>query len=391
MSKEFEKKLKDYTEGKLSDDERAEIEKEMEKMELYQAHLEKVMNDANTPIHDKKGQDEPPKIRKEKVIIRKGKWKARITNTWTVLSVLLLITIVSSFMTSLFFGIGEPNRMDTYRDVVSSTIAVTRPNVDVNLSSNVHTFFSIDVNGKMKKKIGSSYESIGEFSMPFLLGKPGNHTISWLDDRMADTIHFYEPKTKRSEVEDSEEWNILEKLPEGTVAEVFLSFEQLFTTDELLKKFEHQNMEPVWFAADVGIEADSGDDPVGFPSTPIWHHDDWIVDSYTEEKTGFFGKVITKTSSTPSVDPNGDGKLREENFLQTLKLMQTYRSITKQIAPSFKIDEAIDYLETNGVKLYGAVVTGPTKELLKLQEEPWVKTVRVGEVRLWNWDDETEP
>lgn len=94
------------------------------------------------------------------------------------------------------------------------------------------------------------------------------------------------------------------------------------------------------------------------------------------------------TSESEFFDGIGDeGKLREENFLKTLKLMQTYRSITKQIVPSFKIDEAINYLEANGVKLYGAVVTGPTKELLKLQEEAWVKTARVGEVRLWNWDE----
>ncbi|WP_268895059.1 anti sigma factor C-terminal domain-containing protein [Paenibacillus sp. USDA918EY] len=35
--------------------------------------------------------------------------------------------------------------------------------------------------------------------------------------------------------------------------------------------------------------------------------------------------------------------------------------------------------------MYGAVVTGPTKEILKLKEDPEVSAIRIGEVALWNW------
>ncbi|WP_428846284.1 hypothetical protein [Metallumcola ferriviriculae] len=32
------------------------------------------------------------------------------------------------------------------------------------------------------------------------------------------------------------------------------------------------------------------------------------------------------------------------------------------------------------------MVTGPTKEILKLQEEPWIAGIHLGEVKLWNWE-----
>ena len=44
-------------------------------------------------------------------------------------------------------------------------------------------------------------------------------------------------------------------------------------------------------------------------------------------------------------------------------------------------------LENNGFVHYGAVITGPTKEVLNLQEEAWVAALQVDEVRLWNWND----
>lgn len=42
-------------------------------------------------------------------------------------------------------------------------------------------------------------------------------------------------------------------------------------------------------------------------------------------------------------------------------------------------------MKENGVNMFGVVVTGPTREILKLKDEQWVGGMKVGEVRLWNW------
>ena len=43
-------------------------------------------------------------------------------------------------------------------------------------------------------------------------------------------------------------------------------------------------------------------------------------------------------------------------------------------------------IQDEGFTAYGAVVTGPVKELLKLKELETIQGVQLGEVELWNWD-----
>ncbi|MGV3240917.1 anti sigma factor C-terminal domain-containing protein [Streptococcus hyovaginalis] len=45
----------------------------------------------------------------------------------------------------------------------------------------------------------------------------------------------------------------------------------------------------------------------------------------------------------------------------------------------------MEYLQKNGIHIYGAVVTGPKESLVKLQDNDMVKGMKLGEVRLWNW------
>ncbi|MED4602660.1 anti-sigma factor [Paenibacillus validus] len=382
MSEEFRRKLQLYEEGKLPAEEREEVEREIEKMEAYQSYMDELMG------KDREAEAETADSLKEASIIRKGKWKARINTSFTVIGMVFLVMLICSICTNLFYAAGEPNRMEHYKDIVTSTIAVTRPNVEVALSSNSNLFFTMDLHGKMRRQIGDERAVVGDFSFSFVFNRPGIGQMSWLNDH-TNTAVFQFPNTFRQD--SGQEWSKLEKLPEGTVTEAALSFDRMFTTDELLQQFKNKNMTPVWFAADTGLEKTSEEsivwNPVGFPYHPVWHHDDMRITSYKEQKSGWFGKIVTKGGSYPAIDTYGSGELRNENFMKTLRLLQDYRSITKTLAPSLQIDQTIQYLETNGVKLYGAVVTGPTKEILKLKQEPWVAGIRVGEVRLWNWQD----
>ncbi len=50
-----------------------------------------------------------------------------------------------------------------------------------------------------------------------------------------------------------------------------------------------------------------------------------------------------------------------------------------------RIPERYDYVQENGLRVYGVVVTGPTRELLKLKELETIHSPALGEIRLWNW------
>lgn len=394
MSEEFKEKLRRYGEGTLPDEDRDEVERELEKMEAYQAYLDDVMGEEESGSGTMKridnGKTEGRKPNNEKKIIRRGKWRARVSNTLTVISAFIIFLIISSILTAIFYSTGD--RSENYRDVVSSAIAVSQPNTSVNLSSGTGPFFSMNLTGKIRKEVGDEQITIGDYSMKFLFGWARLYSYSYTDENRGGGYYFVYPQENQStenKVENSREWQRLEKLPEGTVAEAYFSFNMPYTTDETLKKFETKNLQPLWFAADTGPRTRYPvvNDPLGFPYMPIWHDDDMTVTQETKEKRGWFGSVTSRSSVSPSVESFGDGELRNENFLKTLKLIQEYKSIAKRVIPFIDLDESVSYLEKNGVKLYGAVVTGPVKELLKLQEEEWVSSMHVGEVRLWNWQD----
>ncbi|WP_186579449.1 anti-sigma factor C-terminal domain-containing protein [Aquibacillus kalidii] len=52
------------------------------------------------------------------------------------------------------------------------------------------------------------------------------------------------------------------------------------------------------------------------------------------------------------------------------------------------LQEKYNFINENGFTVYGAVVTGPVKELLKLQDADFVQGEQLGEVELWNWDED---
>jgi hypothetical protein len=120
--------------------------------------------------------------------------------------------------------------------------------------------------------------------------------------------------------------------------------------------------------------------PTGFPYQPIWHYNDFKVTESKEEKWGLFGKKVATIREYPALDAYGSGELRESNFMKSLQLMQDYRSISSRLAPGLELDQVIQYLGSHGVKFYGVVLTGPTKELIKLKLDPSVTSIKVGEV-----------
>lgn len=52
------------------------------------------------------------------------------------------------------------------------------------------------------------------------------------------------------------------------------------------------------------------------------------------------------------------------------------------------LDKRYQYIKDNGVKVYGMVITGPSKELLKLQNSPNVRYATLGDIEVWNWFDQ---
>lgn len=393
MSEDFKRKLKDYAEGRLTEEESKEMEAELEKMEEYQAFLDGELDKGSMRKINK---DNVMPVKDEGKILRRGRWKARIQNALAALGIIIAASIVTGTITSVFYTMGKTPRLEIYRDVVRSTVAVTQPNIRFsNGGSSVGSYLSMKMDGGLYKRVGREDIRVGEMNITFLLGQAGYPDRKWLTEKgnMDNSAVFSYPL---SDYESSDkEWERLEKLPEGTVAEAYISLDKLYGTGEILEKFKGRDVDPLWFAVDTGF--DNPEDgkglpnpmfTIGFPSQPIWHSGDWTTTDIKEEKTGIISRVVSHIKEAPEYDPYGSEELRNKNFLDTLNLMKKYEKIADRISygSRLNLEDRIEYVNEHGINIYGVVVTGPTKEVLKLRDETWAAGIRIGEVRLWNWD-----
>ncbi|MBP2243175.1 hypothetical protein J2Z40_003763 [Cytobacillus eiseniae] len=140
---------------------------------------------------------------------------------------------------------------------------------------------------------------------------------------------------------------------------------RLMKPEEIEKQLGNK-VEVRWVAVDTGLEdknlyeAEYSVAPIGYPLQ------------------------IDSTTWSPF---NGREQSNEEIFLDILHFLAKDEKTAEKIsrAKSLVLKERIPYIEKNGIHVYGAVVTGPTPELRKLKDNDWIRTMKVGEVKLWNW------
>lgn len=128
---------------------------------------------------------------------------------------------------------------------------------------------------------------------------------------------------------------------------------------------------------------------IGFPNYPLFHHDDWSLESRTEERS-LFGSSVSETRSAPNY-VEGDTEMLHEHFIKTIDFLKDYQKEFNelQVIHGFQqLEEIASYLNENNITHHGVVLTGPTKKVLALKEEAFVSSIIIDEVALWNWHNE---
>lgn len=380
MGDDFKRKLEAYEKGELTGSELNIFEKELEKLEQYQEILEKDDGlSENESIHNDK---------RQRKILRWSKWKARLQTAFFALLMFILITIISSIITSIYYGWGSPNRIETFGHVIDHTLTITDPYGYIGGTSfNSSPFFSTTGTRDLNKSIGDETVQVGELEIKFIFSNMGYPEEKNFGRTSQHRPGFVYPN---GEFGFESDWNQLEKLPKGTVVSAYISFDDLMETKDVFDVMEDRDLELIWLATDTGLEnqdkwAGAIHEPIGFPNFPIWHDDDMILQSREEDKKG---RVISEGYSSPEYR-EGDTDILHEQFLKTLHFLKDHERKANQLYffGHLELDERIRYFENHGFKHYGIVVTGPTKEVLKLKEESWVNVLQVDEVGFWNWHD----
>lgn len=376
-----EKKLLAYLRGEMDEREAQKLGHEVAEDEEYAGRLERLLlgeADGETNQSGEKLLTE----KQQRAIISRGKWRMRLTNSAYTFVLFFVLGAAALFANG---WIGSWMYDDLFR-ITKDMVDFTQPGVSAGSSGSQVGALYGQIKMELREQIGAEQESVGFMESTNILwnvrGEP-----KWANGYRETKLFFRYPTDEKMTEEETAylrtpAWNAMSKLPEGTVSQLAVSFDRPMAYAEynklIARHVSSYNAETVWFAVDTGVEAEDQEHESGnllLSAGSVW--------GYSESGLDY--------GSSP-IRVNGEGERRAATFLEEMKYLTEHERLTHSIGKSLvsqrdlKVAERYAYLQENGVRIYGAVLTGPTKELLKLQAEKSITAVFLGKVDWWNWD-----
>ncbi|MGM7636075.1 anti sigma factor C-terminal domain-containing protein [Bacillus sp. Hm123] len=353
----------------------------LKKEELSQEEEQQLIEHIEICIHCQNYMDMSEKkepilpLPNERNILRKAKWKQRWNQLSFLLGLALLVYLVGSIFSTVYYGIGD--RGEKINAVSSLAFQALNPGLEVGSSTTkIGSLFNQQRVAELQKTIGREQRSVGKLHTNARFSFV-NQSIEWHNGSTKDQFAFVHPDYHEKLEDDiqKEYWEVLEKLPEGTVTELAISFTHTLTLEEVYKEINKEALNEDlydinWYALDTGYEYQKKTD------------DSFLI---REQIFGFPSNI----ELYPSREEYSDETLEAD----AVKMMKLLKDHQKWVEPFYnngenqeiKLNERYEYVKKNGVKTYGIVITGPTKELLKLKDSSFISFVTIGEVEFWNW------
>lgn len=297
--------------------------------------------------------------------ISSSKWKLILST----ITVVLLIVPICYMLTFGYYAFGT--KSTTLMDVASKTLYITEPNTTLEEMEFDMDFslFSMDLSFEQYKQIGDEFYPAKNYDLHFVL----DDLVSKETDSKLEKLYPKNPTDTNQWIAHPSQFlvdfniynesKVLSGLPEETVVEAYISLNDLYEVKEVENVME--NVHVTWAAIYTGTEdkmlSSKGDliSPIGYPVQPDQSY--W--------------------------SPFRDSPSHAETFLKMMKDLLPFEDLAVKLSPhkSLELEERIQYIENNGFKTYGVVVTGPKNEIESLGKLDMVRFLKVGEVKLWNW------
>lgn len=357
--------------------------------------------------------------KKQRSILLRAKYRNRINIALSLLLLFAVLNIAGSILSSLYFNRGGENSI-LYKTQKTAALLTefSFPNITMPLSfSPPATFFSRAGWGHSSVEIKPYFVVKGNYALQKQVGKEKivighlniNHLFSsvltrrqWENGEYQHYLYFYHPdqlpgldnRHGHIPAASEETWHVLDVLPEGTVAELSLSLLDVYSIDQVKAMLNDFDLEITWYAIATGLEGKTllGRNPDYSPSA----HDNTSLQRHSAPLSAFNGawglpELSRNMLIQHSPVSQEDSALREKYFLESMRFLVENEKIARRLYQGnprdLRLTERFQYIKDNGIQVYGIVITGPTKELLKLQELKTVHSPALGDVELWNWFD----
>ena len=285
------------------------------------------------------------------------------------LTIALLLVPTSFIVTLAYYTFGT--KSTTIMDVTSQTLYITEPNTSLEEIEFDMDFtpFSMQLQFDQYKRIGSEDYKANTYKLSYMFNNLTEKSVNTSLERVSpknptETNVWLTHPYNSNEIYTSREWEVLEGLPDQTVVEAYISLNDLMSVQDLRKQFS--SVELAWAAVYTGVEETNlsadGDvvSPIGYPL------------------------LEDRTTWSPF---NTDEQTKEEIFLEMLNFLTEHEELATAVssAKNLALQERTNYIKKNGIQVYGVVITGPKNEILAFKKWNMIRSMKVGEVKLWNW------
>ena len=259
-------------------------------------------------------------------------------------------------------------------------------------------FLTQKINFPLEKRIGGKSYVVSqlELSKPLLtpfttVKNEQNYPYESTDPG----FHFYLPYdpssgSKLSGKEDSDSWRILKMLHEGNVANLAFSMNDYYSPQEITEYLSSYRITVLWMPlymgelqkfTEGGWEGWGGWNGQGSGDNTMLSQSPWGLSGARLVDEDFMGGSLINELDEESIEES------QNAMIQNMQMMlKTKKNVAEKLLGTEYLQERVDYLNDEGFQAYGAVVTGPVKELLKLQELEEIHGVQLGEIKHWNID-----
>lgn len=267
----------------------------------------------------------------------------------------------------------------------------TQPNIHKDFGgfaqSEITPFFTQKISYAVTRRVGKEEQPAGEMQIrKGLLNSYSARTLSYYQPDQEGGFRFYfpeDPKTggKLDAEDDNGIWEALDKVHEGTVAEAAFSTDRFMEPEELFALLEPYDLDVLWMPLYTGElktfkgnKGSGGNSISPIPAFGLTGGREISNDRMSESEYEFTQEML--------------GRNKELMLGQMEKLLKEERkSYYERFLGLGYLEERHAYLKENGFQVYGAVVTGPVKELLKLREVKELRGAQLGEMDYWNWTE----
>lgn len=270
----------------------------------------------------------------------------------------------------------------------------TMPNLQENFgeinNSEINPFLTQEISFPVSKVVGKEEKVVGEMEITKALINPFSHkSVRYFQANQTNNYRFFlpeHPKTgeKLTAEDDAKVWEQLDKIHEGTVAELSFSTSEFMSADNLIALLEPYDLDILWAPLVTGEFTEF--EPAGYGGA-----EGTLSIDYLFGLTG--GREISDDFRSEAKFNQLKADVLEQSEAMMLTSMETLlkeesTSYIEDFLGFYSLEERYRYLKKNGFKVYGAVVTGPVKELLRLKDVNEIRGAQLGELDYWNWETE---